>query len=95
MSVPLWRSAGVTKPIALCRCSSLYHATKRSTQAHAASREANGLRGYDGTYFSVRNSASENGLSSLTFGRLNDERTPSSRIVASIVAAFIGAPLSA
>ena len=80
--------------MALCRCSKLYQATKRSTHAHAASREANGLRGYDGTYFNVRKSASENALSSLTLGLLNDATTPRSRSVASIVAPFIAPPLS-
>ena len=50
--------------------------------------------GYSGQYFSVRNSASENGLSSETRGRLNDGTTPRRCSVASIVAPFIGPPLS-
>src|ERR1019366_2951000 len=87
-------SFGVTKPMALWRCSSLYHATNRSTHAHAASIDSKGLRGYDGTYFNVRKSASEYGLSSLTLGRLNDGMMPSHGMVASIVAPFIGPPLS-
>src|ERR1019366_8449263 len=85
---------GVTKPMALWRCSSLYHATNRSTHAHAASIDSKGLRGYDGTYFNVRKSASEYGLSSLTLGRLNDGMMPSHCMVASIVAPFIGPPFS-
>ena len=43
----------------------------------------------------VRNSDSENGLSLETLGRLNDGTTPSRCIVASMVAPFIGPPLSA
>ncbi len=45
-------------------------------------------------YLSVRNKASEYGLSSLTLGLLNEGTTPSFCSVASIVAPFIGLPLS-
>ena len=47
-----------------------------------------------GLYFSVRKSASEYGLSSLTRGLLKEATTPSRCSVASIVAPFIGPPLS-
>ncbi len=38
VSRPAWRSAGVTKLMALCRCSSLYHCTNKPTHCLAASR---------------------------------------------------------
>ena len=72
MSRPACRSAGVTNRIALCKCSVLYQCTKAATHARAASRSANGCVGNAGRYFNVRKSASENGLSLLTPGRLND-----------------------
>ena len=37
-SRPQWRSSGVRKRIALCRCSPLYQPTKRSTHCRAAWR---------------------------------------------------------
>ncbi len=54
----------------------------------------NGRTGICGRYFSVLNSASENGLSLLTAGRLRDAATPRRCMVASIVSPFIGEPLS-
>ena len=50
--------------------------------------------GNPGLYFRVRKSASEYGLSSLTRGLLKGATTPSRCSVASIVAPFIGPPLS-
>jgi hypothetical protein len=47
MSRLSWRSFGVTKPMALWRCSSLYQATNRSTHAHAASIDSNGYPLHD------------------------------------------------
>src|SRR5262249_27938696 len=73
----------------------LYHATNRPTHARASATVANPVLGYSGQYLSVRNSASEYGLSSDTLGRLNDGTTPRRCSVASIVAPFIGPPLSA
>ena len=55
---------------------------------------SNGLDGYAGTYFNVLNMASENGLSLLTDGLLKDLTIPSDCMVASIVAPFMGLPLS-
>lgn len=81
--------------IPLCKCSSLYHCIKVATHARAASRLAKGVVGYKGQYFKVRNNDSENGLSLLTDGRLNEGMTPSRCMVASMVAPFIGPPLSA
>ena len=48
-----------------------------------------------GVYLQVLNSASQNGLSFDTRGRLNDAVTPSRSIVTFIVAPFIGLALSA
>src|SRR5436189_5444176 len=72
----------------------LYQATNSTTHIIAFSSDTNGLLGYCGQYFSVLNSDSENGLSSLTEGRLNEGTIPSICNVASIVEPFIGPPLS-
>ena len=72
----------------------LYQATNSTTHIIASSSDTNGLLGYCGQYFSVLNSDSENGLSSLTEGRLNEGTIPSICNVASIVEPFIGPPLS-
>ena len=69
-SRPSWRAFGVTKRIALCRCWQLYQLAKDFTQAFASALVANPLVGRCGRYFQVLNSASENGLSLLTRGRL-------------------------
>ena len=53
----------------------MYQSTKRVTQRVADVRSANGSRGYAGVCFRVRNSAY--GLSSETWGRLNEGITPS------------------
>src|SRR5258708_10330632 len=78
----------------LCRCSVLYQRVKFVIHDCACSTVANGLDGYSGRYLSVRNRASENGLSSLTLGRLKEATTPRRCNVASIVEPFIGLPLS-
>jgi hypothetical protein len=75
MSVPAWREAGVVNRIPRCKCSWLYHWIKVATHARAASRLATGLVGYKGQYFKVRNNDSENGLSLLIDGRLNEGMT--------------------
>src|SRR4051812_6955308 len=93
-SSPAWRDDGVTKPMLLCRCTSLYQATKRATHARASSTVAKPFEGYSGQYFKVRKSDSAYALSSETRGRLKDGTMPSLCIVASIVAPFIGPPLS-
>jgi hypothetical protein len=85
----------VTKRIALWRCVVLYQVAKLRTQARAASIVAKPRVGQAGVYLQVLNSASENGLSFDTQGRLNDAVTPSRSIVTFIVAPFIGLPLSA
>lgn len=54
---------------------------------------SNGRRGYSGHYFSVRNIATDNGLSFETLGLLKDDSTPSFSMVAFIVQPFIGAPV--
>ena len=64
------------------------------TQTRAASRSAKPFCGHCGQYFSVLNSDSEYGLSSLTLGRLCDGVTPRSYIFCSMVTDLIGAPLS-
>jgi hypothetical protein len=56
---PKCRSSGVTKLIALWRCSVLYHSTKRVTQVRAASMSAKGRDGKLGRYLRVRKRASE------------------------------------
>jgi len=43
----------------MCRCSKLYQVTKRSTQRRADVMLENGIRGYAGVCFNVRNSYSE------------------------------------
>jgi hypothetical protein len=91
----VWRGGRVVELIPLCKCSSKHHGTKMATHARAASRLANGLVGYKGQYFTVRNNDSENGLSLLTDGRLNEGITPSRCMVASMVEPFIAPPLSA
>ena len=66
--------------------------------AHPARRILDGREPADGClarYFIVRNKDSAYALSSETLGRLKDETTPSRCSVASIVAHFIGPPLSA
>jgi hypothetical protein len=68
-SCPSWRILGVTKRIALWRCSLLYQLAKDFTQACASAFVAKLLFGQSGRYLQVRNSASENGLSLLTRGR--------------------------
>ena len=72
----------------------MYHPTNHATHPLASWMLSNGRWGYSGRYFTVRNSASEYGLSSLTRGRLKEGTTPSHCKVASIVAPFIGPPLS-
>ena len=72
----------------------MYQRTKPSTQRDAPSAFSKGLPLYQGTYLSVRKSASEKGLSSLTRGREYDGITPSFCNVASSVAPRIGPPLS-
>ena len=62
--------------------------------SHASIIFSNGFSGYSGQYFNVLNSDSENGLSLLTDGRLNDGTTPKSCNFASMVADFMGEPLS-
>src|ERR1019366_4379907 len=94
-SLPSWRSFGRTKRMPLCRCSVLYQRMKLSTHIVASAISANGFFGYPGRYFIVRKRASENGLSSLTLGRLKDATTPRRCNVASMVDPFIGPPLSA
>jgi len=82
-SCPPWRLFGVTKRIALCRCSIalswiasqsmrgvLYPLAKNFTQACASTFVAKPLTSQSGRYLQVRNSASENELSLLTRGRL-------------------------
>ena len=54
---------GVTKRIALWRCSQLYQLGQDFTQASAVAFDAKPLLGQSGRYLQVRNSASENGLS--------------------------------
>ena len=93
MSVPAWCEAGVVNRIPGCKCSWLYHWIKVATHARAASRLATGLVGYKGQYFKVRNNDSENGLSLLIDGRLNEGMTPSRCIVASRVEPFIAPPV--
>jgi len=68
-SVPSCRDDGVTNPMPLCRCSSLYQRIHRDIQASASPGNAK-LPGQPGEYFKVRKSASMCGLSSLTDGRL-------------------------
>src|SRR4051812_38871287 len=89
-----WRSLGVTYRIALWRCVPLYQSAKRATHRLADARSAKGSRGYAGVCFSVRNSASEYGLSSETCCRLKDGMTPSHCNVEIIVLPRMGAPLS-
>jgi hypothetical protein len=72
----------------------LYQPANFCTQSDAARSEAKAFDGYCGLYFIVRNKDSEYGLSSLTRGRLNDGTTPRLWRVHSIVAPFIGPPLS-
>lgn len=60
----------------------------------AAARSSNGRNGYSGRYFKVLNSDSEYGLSLLTDGRLNEGTIPNVCSVTSIVAPFMGPPLS-
>jgi len=93
VSVPAWREAGVVNRIPLCSCSWLYQWINVATPSRAASRLAKGLIGYRGQYFNVLNSDSENGLSLLTDGRLNEGMTPSRCMVASMVAPFIAPPV--
>jgi len=76
-------------------CSPLYQLAKDFTQAWASAFVAKPLLGQSGRYLQVRNRASENGLSLLPRGRLQDAVMPSFSIVACIVAPFIGLPLSA
>src|SRR5688500_8051568 len=78
----------------LWRCSPLYQATNCATQRRAAARSTKGVRGYVDVYFSVRNRASEYGLSSETCGRLNEGTMPSHCSVEIIVLPRIGVPLS-
>src|SRR5512144_2368840 len=80
--------------MALWRCVPLYQSTKRVTQRVADARSAKGNRGYAGVYLSVRNSASEYGLSSETCGRLKEGITPSHCSVDSMVLPRIALPLS-
>jgi len=90
--LPAWRVFGVTKRMALCMCSPLYHFAKDFTQAFASALVAKPLVGQSGRYLQVRNSASEKGLSLLTRGRLQDAMMPSFSIVVFIVAHFIHCP---
>ncbi len=62
----------------------IYHCTKAATQGAAAATSATGCVGTAGQYLSVRNKASEYGLSSLTRGRLNDGMTPNRSSVPTI-----------
>ena len=91
-SLPSWRASGVTKRIALCRCSPLYQLAKDLTQACASALVANPLVGQSGRYLQVLNSASEKGLSLLTRGRLYDAVMPSFSMVGFIVAPFMRCP---
>jgi hypothetical protein len=85
---------GVTKRIALWRCSLLYQTTKRETHRSAEATSAKGMLGYAGVYSSVRKSACEYGLSSETCGRLKDGTIPSHCSVETIALPRMGAPLS-
>ena len=84
----------MTKLISLCRCSVLYHPKKLTAHALAAWRSSKGRVGYSRLYFAVQNSHSENGLSFDTLGRPMDAAIPISCSFASIVAPFMGDPLS-
>lgn len=57
-SRPAWRAFGVTKRVALCRCSPLYQSAKDFTQFCASAFVANPLGGQFGRYLQVRNRAS-------------------------------------
>ena len=94
-SLPSWRVFGVTKRMALCRCSPLYHLAKDFTQAWASVLVAKPLVGQSGRFLQVRNRASEQGLSLLTRGRLWEAVIHSFSIVVFSVAPCIGRPLSA
>ena len=69
-SLSVWRSFGVTKFNPLCLCSALYQPTKPFTHTRALSKLSKPCSGKLGAYLTVRNSASANGLSLLTRGRL-------------------------
>jgi hypothetical protein len=58
----------VTYRMALWRCLPLYQATKRVIQLRPVSASAKGSCGYTAACFSVRNRASEYGLSFATCG---------------------------
>jgi hypothetical protein len=64
--------------------------TNAATHPRASSSLLNGVEGYPGRYFTVRNSASEYGLSSETRGRLKEGTIPKARSAS--LNAFSGTP---
>src|SRR5262245_57054243 len=72
----------------------LYQRTNPVIQARASSIDLKGPSGNTGRRFIVEKFDSENGLSLLTLGRLNDVAAPRACRVGRSVAPFTGPPLS-